>query len=50
MVTEDCVAKDGPATPRRLAASPRGTPHWDAEDLGGIYSSYACMYHGYSVF
>jgi hypothetical protein len=31
MVTEDCVAKDGPAAPRRLTASPRGAPHWDAE-------------------
>jgi hypothetical protein len=29
---------------------PRRPPHWDAEHLGFICSSYVCMYQGYSVF
>jgi hypothetical protein len=36
MVTEDCVAKDGPAALRRLAASPHRAPHWDAEHCAVI--------------
>jgi hypothetical protein len=30
--------------------SPARDPSWDPEDLGLIYSSYTCIYCGYSVF
>jgi hypothetical protein len=34
MVTEDCVDKYGPTTPRKPTMLPCGPPHWDAEHLG----------------